>query len=182
MKIMDVVTTPLGKLRGLQKSKHMEFLGIRYAKPPVGELRFENPIPIEGWDSIYDATEYGPMAPQVWEDDPVIQLEESEDCLFLNVYTPNTDNEKRPVLFFIHGGAFGRGSGSRPRLYGGNLAERGDVVVVTIQYRLGPLGFLYMDGVPPNLGLKDQICALRWVKENITSFGGDPDNINEYNN
>ena len=172
-----MVTTPLGKIKGIQKENHIEFLGIRYAKPPVEDLRYAEPKPVENWEGVYDATRYAPMAPQVWQDDPEIELEESEDCLYLNVYTPNIDNEKRPVMFYIHGGAFGIGSGSRPRLYGGNLAERGDAVVVTIQYRLGPLGFLYMDGIPPNLGLKDQICALRWVKRNITSFGGDSDNI-----
>ena len=177
MKMDAMVTTPLGIIKGIVKDDHKEFLGIRYAKPPVHELRFAEPKPIEAWDGIYEATRYGPMAPQVWEDDPPIALDESEDCLFLNVYTPDTDSKKRPVMFYIHGGAYGIGSGSRPRLYGGHLAEHGNVVVVTIQYRLGPFGFLYMDGVPRNLGLKDQICALKWAKENISVFGGDPDNV-----
>ena len=172
-----LVTTSLGKVRGITKANHKQFLGIRYAEPPIGNLRFAEPQPVEAWDGIYDATKYASIAPQVWEDDPPIELEESEDCLFLNVYTPETDDKQRPVMFFIHGGAYGIGSGSRPRLFGGHLAERGDVVVVTIQYRLGPLGWLYMDGIPPNLGLKDQICALRWVKDNIAAFGGDPGNI-----
>ena len=171
------VTTPLGKIKGIQKKNHFEFLGIRYGKPPVGELRYAEPQPVEKWDDVYDATRYAPIAPQIWQDDPPIELEESEDCLFLNVYTPNTDGKERPVMFYIHGGAFGIGSGSRPRLYGGNLSEHGDIVVVTIQYRLGPLGFLFMKGIPPNLGLKDQICALRWVKENIAAFGGNPNNV-----
>ncbi len=173
----SIVEIPLGRIQGIQKSNHLEFLGIRYAKAPVGPLRFSEPRSADAWEDIYDATKYAPMAPQVWDDDPPIELEESEDCLFLNVYTPDTKQTNRPVLFYIHGGAYAIGSGSRPRLYGGNLVERGDVVVVTIQYRLGPLGFLYMDGIPPNLGLKDQICALHWVKQNIASFGGDPDNI-----
>ncbi|MFW9888546.1 MAG: carboxylesterase/lipase family protein [Candidatus Thorarchaeota archaeon] len=172
-----VITTRLGEIRGTQRENYLEFLGIRYAEPPVGERRFTDPFPVERWDGVYDATRYAPMAPQVWKDDPAIELDESEDCLFLNVYTPCTDNEKKPVMFYIHGGAFGIGSGSRPRLYGRHLAEHGDVIVVTIQYRLGPLGFLYMDGIPANLGLKDQICALRWVKDNIAAFGGDPGNI-----
>ena len=172
-----LVTTSLGKVRGITRANHKQFLGIRYAEPPIGSLRFAEPQPVEAWDGIYDATKYASIAPQVWEDDPPIELEESEDCLFLNLYTPETDDKRRPVMFFIHGGAYGIGSGSRPRLYGGHLAERGDVIVVTIQYRLGPLGFLYMDGIPANLGLKDQICALRWVKDNIAAFGGDPGNI-----
>lgn len=172
-----LVTTPLGSIRGIPKENHKQFLGIRYAKPPTGSLRLAEPQHVEAWDDVYDATKYGPMAPQVWEDDPPIELEESEDCLFLNVYTPETDGSKRPVMFYIHGGAFGIGSGSRGRLYGGHLAEHGDVVVVTIQYRLGPLGFLFMEGVPTNLGLKDQICALQWVRKYIEHFGGDPDNI-----
>ena len=171
------LTTPMGQILGVQKSNHLEFLGIRYAKPPVGELRFSEPELVERWEGIYDATKYAAIAPQIWADDPPINMEESEDCLFLNIYTPNADDKKRPVLFYSHGGAFAIGSGSRGRLYGGHLCERGDVVVVTIQYRLGPLGFLYMDGVPANLGLKDQICALKWVKQNIALFGGDPNNI-----
>ena len=171
------LTTPMGQILGVQKPNHLEFLGIRYAKPPVGDLRFSEPELIESWDGIYDATKYAAIAPQIWADDPPINMEESEDCLFLNIYTPDVDDKKRPVLFYIHGGAFAIGSGSRGRLYGGHLCERGDVVVVTIQYRLGPLGFLYMDGVPANLGLKDQICALKWVKQNIASFGGDSNNV-----
>jgi len=173
----SVVTIALGRIQGMEKENHLEFLGIRYAKAPVGNLRYAEPLPVDSWDDVYDATKYAPIAPQVWQDDPKIELEESEDCLFLNVYTPAVDNQKRPVMFYIHGGAYGIGSGSRPRLYGGNLSECGNVVVVTIQYRLGPFGFLYMDGIPTNLGLKDQICALRWVQDNITAFGGDPNNI-----
>ena len=178
MAIMEAeVSTELGTMKGLFKKNHIEFLGIRYAMPPVGDARYAEPIPVSSWDGIYDASKYAPMAPQVWTDDPPIELDESEDCLFLNIYTPALDNKKRPVMFYIHGGAYAIGSGSRPRLYGGHLSEHGDVVVVTIQYRLGPLGFLYMDGIPSNLGLKDQICALKWVKENIEVFGGDPGNI-----
>ncbi len=172
-----LVTIPLGTIKGLMKDNHKEFLGIRYARPPIGELRYAEPHPVQSWDDVYDATKYAPIAPQVWDDDPKIELEQSEDCLFLNVYTPDTDGKRRPVMFYIHGGAYAIGSGSRPRLYGGHLAEHGDVVVVTIQYRLGPLGFLFMNGIPTNLGLKDQICALHWVKDNIAHFGGDPDNV-----
>ncbi|MFW9995615.1 MAG: carboxylesterase/lipase family protein [Candidatus Odinarchaeota archaeon] len=175
---MDVIIeTKHGKIKGFQKDDHQEFLGIRYAKPPVGKLRFQKPQPSEPWEGIYDATKYGPIAPQAWQDDPPIKMEESEDCLFLNIYTPWTDDKGRPVMFYIHGGALAIGSGSRRRLYGGKLAEHGDVVVVTIQYRLGILGFLDADGILPNLGLQDQVCALQWVKDNIRVFGGDPDNV-----
>ncbi|MFX1536908.1 MAG: carboxylesterase/lipase family protein [Promethearchaeota archaeon] len=172
-----IINTKLGRIKGLQKEAYQEFLGIRYAKAPIGELRFQQPQQLEPWEEIYDATKYGSIAPQLWEDNPPIKLEESEDCLFLNIYTPQADDNKRPVMFYIHGGAFAIGSGSRPRLYGGNLVKHGNVVVVTIQYRLGALGFLYMDNVSPNLGLQDQVCALKWVRDNIDAFGGDPNNI-----
>nr|MDO8109235.1 carboxylesterase family protein [Candidatus Sigynarchaeota archaeon] len=175
---MDAVaTTPLGKLRGIQREHHVEFLGIRYAEAPVGKLRYAEPRIVKAWEGIYDAIQYGPMAPQALKDNPSIELEESEDCLLLNVYTPVLDDKKRPVMFFIHGGAFALGSGSRPRDRGVALVERENVVLVCIQYRLGPLGFLAMAGVPPNLGLKDMICALRWVRDNIAAFGGDPENV-----
>ena len=140
-------------------------------------MRFREPQPADKWREIHDATKYGFAAPQMHEDDPPINLDENEDCLFLNVFTPNADNRKRPVMVFIHGGAFVVGTGARPRLYGGNLTKYGDVVVVTLNYRLGVLGFLHAEGVPPNLGLKDQISALKWVQDNIHSFGGDPENV-----
>ena len=95
-----LVTTSLGKVRGITKANHRQFLGIRYAEPPIGNLRFAEPQPVEAWDGIYDATKYASIAPQVWEDDPPIELEESEDCLFLNVYTPETD-DNRDLLCFL---------------------------------------------------------------------------------
>ncbi len=178
MNEMDlIIETTLGKIKGVQKENYQKFLGIRYAKAPVGRLRFQKPRSIESWEGLYDATEYGPIAPQLWIDQPPLKMVESEDCLFLNVFTPQADNNKRPVMFYIHGGAFGIGSGSRPRLYGGNLAKHGNVVVVTIQYRLGVLGFLYMDNVTPNLGLQDVVCALQWIRDNIEAFGGDLNNV-----
>ncbi|MFX0093311.1 MAG: carboxylesterase/lipase family protein [Candidatus Hodarchaeota archaeon] len=177
VKIDPVVETKLGKIKGIQKQSHQEYLGIRYAKPPIKELRFQVPHPVAPWEEIYEATKYGPIAPQAWDDNPPISMKESEDCLFLNIYTPNADGKKRPVMVYIHGGGFSIGTGSRGRLYGGNLAKHGEMVVVTIQYRLGVLGFLYIDNISPNLGLQDQLCALRWIKNNISVFGGDPDNI-----
>jgi para-nitrobenzyl esterase len=103
--------------------------------------------------------------------------EQSEDCLYLNVYTPRADSARRPVLFWIHGGGFTGGSASQALYDGGRLAARGDVVVVTINYRLGALGYLALPGVTPNLGQLDQIAALRWVRDNIARFGGDASNV-----
>jgi len=168
------LTTRPGKITGLQHPAHQDFLGIRYAQAPVGELRFQPPRRIDSWEGTYDATQYAPMAPQAYADTPPIQLEESEDCLSLNIFTPAADGKLRPVMVFIHGGGFMIDSASRPRTYGGPLAEFGDVVVVTIEYRMGAFGFLYAEGIPPNLGLQDQVCALEWVQRNIASFGGDP--------
>jgi para-nitrobenzyl esterase len=172
-----IVSTHMGKIKGLQQSGHQDFIGIRYAQAPVGELRFQPPRLRDNWEGLYDATRYGPIAPQAYPDTPPIQLEESEDCLSLNIYTPAADGKRRPVMVFIHGGGFLIDSGSRPRTYGGPLAETGDVVVVTIEYRMGAFGFLFTEGISPNLGLQDQVCALEWVQRHIGEFGGDPDNV-----
>ena len=172
-----IIETNLGKIRGIQKEEYQEFLGIRYAKSPTENLRYKEPEPVDSWEDVYDATDFGPIAYQQWVDNPSIDMEESEDCLFLNVCTPQADGEKRPVMVYIHGGGFGIGSGSRPRLHGHRLVTRGNIVLVTIQYRLSMLGFLSMDNIPPNLGILDQICALKWVRNNIANFGGDPENI-----
>ncbi|MEE4193964.1 MAG: carboxylesterase family protein [Anaerolineae bacterium] len=171
------IQTQAGEITGLQKEDHQAFLGIRYAQPPIGALRFQPPQRIDEWPGTYDATQYAPMAPQARPDMPPILLEESEDCLNLNIFTPDADGPKKPVMVFIHGGGFLIDSCSRPRTYGGTLAARGDVVVVTIEYRMGAFGFLAMDGVSPNLGLQDQVCALEWVQRNIAGWGGDPNNV-----
>lgn len=180
------VQTTGGALRGVQSGAHHAFKGIPYALPPVGSRRFTSPEPAEPWTGVRDADTFGSVAPQ----DPLVPppyravAEESEDCLFLNVYTPQPDDGRRPVLFWIHGGGFSHGAGSQPTYDGGPLAERGDVVVVTINYRLGALGYLYLGhkggeawGATPNAGSLDQIAALRWVHDNIAGFGGDPDNV-----
>ncbi len=171
------VKTRLGDVIGLQQETHQEFLGIRYAKTPTGELRFQPPILIDTWQPPQDATQYGPMCYQSHKDDPQIDLPESEDCLLLNIYTPATDEKQRPVMVYIHGGGFAIGSASRPRLHGGYLTLRGDVVVVSIQYRLGVLGFFNHQEISPNLGIQDQICALQWIQKNIEDYGGDPQNV-----
>ena len=164
-----VVETEKGKIKGNEENNLRSFLGIRYAKPPVGDLRFKSPQSVEKWDGIVDALEYSPICPQPPDGTP-IEGPRDEDCLSLNIYSPVSDDKLKPVMFWVHGGAFSMGSGSRPRFYGGNLAQYGDVVVVTINYRLGPFGFLSLPGITPNLGILDQIEALKWVKENIQAF------------
>ena len=174
---MVIVITDKGKVRGTQESDHQYFLGIPYAKPPVGELRFNKPQPMENWDDNKDATKFKSISPQGWPDNPPINQTEDEDCLYLNIWTPNADKNTRPVMVWIHGGGFMTGAGSKPRFNGARLAVQGDVVVITFNYRLGILGFLNLPGIPPNIGLQDQIVAIEWVKENIQQFGGDPQNI-----
>ncbi|MGA9275728.1 carboxylesterase/lipase family protein [Ilumatobacter sp.] len=163
----------MNDIRGIDRGPVQEFRGIRFATAE----RLTPPVDVETWEPDLDATLHGAQAPQVsgpldrilGSDDVVM----SEDCLFLNVVTPGRDDDRRPVLVFIHGGAFMTGSGSMPWFDGAALATRGDVVVVTINYRLGALGFLG----DRNLGSLDQISALRWVQRNISAFGGDPDRV-----
>jgi para-nitrobenzyl esterase len=158
------------------------FKGIPYAAPPVGALRFQPPQPAPHWTEPRDATRFGPIAPQppsrlnrVMGD---FDLPQDEDCLTLNVWTPTLGAPRLPVLIWLHGGAFTSGAGSVGWYSGRSFAASGRVVVVTINYRLGPLGFLFWPGLSEgNLGLLDQIATLRWVKANIASFGGDPDAI-----
>ena len=174
---MVIVATKKGKIIGVQESGYQRFYGIPYAKAPIGNLRFLEPQPTDSWNDIKDASSFQAIAPQNYVDDPPISQEESEDCLYLNIWTPQADNKKRPVMFWIHGGGFVIGASSRKRLNGSKLAVHGDVVVVSINYRLGALGFLNYPKVTPNLGILDQIAALKWVNENIEEFGGDPKNI-----
>jgi len=181
----DVITTS-GTVRGTVLDQHLAFAGIPYARAPIGDRRFLEPAAVEPWTGVRDALEPGCVAPQ----DPLVPFPfraagpESEDCLFLNVATPGLDGARRPVLFWIHGGGLSHGAGSQPAYDGGPLAERGDVVVVSINYRLGALGYLYLGGhggdgwgAATNAGQLDQITALRWVHDNIAAFGGDPDNV-----
>ncbi len=181
------VETRWGRLRGAQQGDLRIFRGIPYARPPVGALRFRAPLPPEPWAGERDATRFAPSAPQ----NPLLLPlpgmgvgPVDEDCLYLNVWTPGADELRRPVLVWIHGGGFVIGSGSQPIYDGSALARRGDVVVVTINYRLGPLGFLYLselcpelEGAVANAGLRDQVAALAWVVQNIEAFGGDPGRV-----
>ncbi|GAB1859691.1 Carboxylic ester hydrolase [Camponotus japonicus] len=180
------VKTLSGALKGYYKisqygRKYEAYEGIPYALPPVGELRFKPPRPIPPWIGELPATKFGSPCIQYvqFSSDPTDKVEGAEDCLYLNIYVPvrnKTEKISMPVLFWIHGGAFQFGSGM---LYKATYLMDSNVILVTINYRLGPMGFLSTEDevVPGNMGLKDQNMALRWVSQNIDSFGGDPNGI-----
>jgi para-nitrobenzyl esterase len=181
-----VAKTSSGKVMGeLETSGTLVYKGIPYAKPPVGKLRFKPPQPPNPWKDTLKAALFGPVAPQAENEIGTASTQEqSEDCLSLNVWTPGIDNKHRPVMVWIHGGGFTSGSGSDDWYDGSTFSERGGVVVVTLNYRLGALGFLYLGGVggpeyaeSGNLGILDQVAALKWVRDNIAAFGGDPGNV-----
>lgn len=173
--------TTLGEVNGFMTDEGVvAFLGIPYAEPPVGELRFAPPVPLSSWEGTIDALEFGPACPQSEiEPDPAMNWQRDEDCLTLNIWTPAVDERARPVMFWIHGGGFLWESSGDLLYHGARMAARGDVVVVSVEYRLGAFGFSYFKDVPGsgNAGLLDQVLALRWVKDHITEFGGDPDNV-----
>jgi para-nitrobenzyl esterase len=179
---MDIdVRTQQGVVRGRMVEGVATFQGIPYAAPPFGANRFQPPQPAERWDGVREAFSYGPTVPKppyfppfdVLLPEPVIP---GEDCLNLNIWTPDPGRAGLPVMVWIHGGAFSRGSGAIPQ-YDGSRFARDGVVCVTINYRLGTDGFLYLDDGIANLGLLDQIAALAWVQENIAAFGGDQNNV-----
>jgi para-nitrobenzyl esterase len=172
-------------LRGTRDGAVRAFLGIPFAAPPVGPLRWKPPQALPRWEGIRDATQVGARCIQ---HEPYGELEpgnphKSEDCLFLNIWTPD-DADNLPVIFWIHGGEFWAGSGSEPRYNGAHLAPRG-AVIVTINHRLGVFGFLSHPelgaegerGTSGNYGLLDQVAALEWTRRNIAAFGGNPGNI-----
>jgi carboxylesterase type B len=178
------VDTTNGPVRGAHENGLTVFKGVPYAAPPVGDLRWRPAQPHAGWSSPRDATEFGPSAPQPYFEggDPVLGGHGfppfDEDCLTLNVWTPAADDGARPVLIWIHGGGFISGSGSLPIYSGETFARDGDLVVVTINYRLGPLGYLSFGSFESgNFWLTDQIAALQWVRDNIAAFGGNPADI-----
>ena len=177
----NIVRTAAGKMRGAREGGVTVFRGVPYALPPLGGRRFAAPQ-LPPWQGIRDATRDGPIAPQgrarLAHVMGEVSLPQGEDCLTLNVWTPGTEPAKRPVLVWLHGGAFSTGAGSLPWYSGESFAANGDLVVVSVNYRLGALGFLYLPGVSDgNLGLQDQLLALRWVRENIGGFGGDPSSV-----
>jgi para-nitrobenzyl esterase len=184
----DTVRIESGQLRGTTSVDGVvrSFKGVPYAKPPIGELRWRAPQPPVAWDGVRDARQFGPRSVQPSRLPTSIQYfgpePQSEDCLYLNVWTAaGSHEERRPVMVWIHGGAYYIGSASQPIFDGEALARKG-VVVVTVNYRLGRLGFLAHPelsaesehGVSGNYGLLDLIAALRWVQQNIAAFGGDP--------
>jgi para-nitrobenzyl esterase len=185
---MSLVDTTCGKVEGRQSGGVAAFLGIPFAAPPVGPLRFREPAPAAPWGGVRPAVDFGPFCQQIV--DPVqteiwaLEGDSGEDCLTLNVWTPGADTKRRPVMVWIHGGAFRVGAARRNVSRGERLAARGDVVVVTLNYRLHAFGFLDLSELggaeyasSGNLGLLDQIAALRWVQANIERFGGDPENV-----
>ena len=175
------VTTRLGEANGFVTDEGViAFLGLPFAEPPVGELRFAPPVPLNSWGGPLDAVNFGPACPQpAIEPDPAMNWHIDEDCLTLNIWAPAADDGRRAVMFWIHGGGYLWESSGDLLYHGARLAARGDVVVVSVEYRLGAFGFSYFDEVPGsgNAGLLDQVLALRWVQDNITAFGGDPDNV-----
>ncbi|MYS80578.1 carboxylesterase/lipase family protein [Embleya scabrispora] len=179
-----VVTTAQGAVRGLRQGDTTTFLNIPYAAPPRGAGRFAPPQPHEPWDGVRDATVPGPNAPQSERKLGSIDMSpyfgtgwsRGEDYLTVNVWTPAAANGDLPVMVFVHGGGFVAGS-TRSALYDGSAFARDGVVLVTLNYRLGIAGFLDIPGAPANRGLLDVVAALRWVRENIAAFGGDPHNV-----
>jgi para-nitrobenzyl esterase len=180
----QLVQTRSGPVRGVADGRIRTWKGIRYAAPPVGELRWRAPVAPEPWTDPVVTTEFGAVSPQPQSPIPMgLGTHSSEDCLFLNVWSPANDTVRpRPVMVWVHGGAYIFGSGSQPLYDGATLASDGDVVVVTLNYRLGALGFLDLTGFgvdgqefDSNLALRDVLLALQWVRDNIAAFGGDPD-------
>jgi len=175
----EAVRIDTGAVRGTLENGVRVYRGIPYAAPPVGDLRWRAPQPVKPWNTVLQCDKFCPSCPQP-KYDPVGRT--SEDCLYLNIWTQARERtEKLPVMVWIHGGAWTFGSGSLPRYNGSNLAQKG-VVVVTLNYRLGPFGFLahpLLNRESPmetsgNYGFLDQIAALQWVQRNIAAFGGDP--------
>jgi len=191
-----IADTVSGKIQGAFADGVLCFKGVPYAAPPVGALRFRPPAKLAPWQGVRDATQFGARA---WQNDAAFNLAPAiravfgdvpeqpvnEDCLFLNVWTPALDDGgDRPVMVWLHGGAFISGSGASAWYDGANLARKGNVVVVTLNHRLGAFGFLHLAGVggadyaaSGNVGMLDIVAALEWVRDNIEKFGGDPENV-----
>ena len=197
-----VVETEAGPVQGLEQAGIDTFLGVRYAAPPLGDLRFQPPAKPEAWEGIADATGYGAPCMQLYsasgpnESEMTRRIQaifptsteakmDNEDCLFLNVWTPAAgDGGKRPVMVWFHGGGYAYGSGNWPAYNGRNLAEKGDVVVVTVNHRLNAFGYLNLAekfgeefAASGNVGNLDLVRSLEWVRDNIAGFGGDPENV-----
>jgi len=193
--ISDPIQVEHGRISGLSSpdATVRVYKGIPFAAPPVGDLRWRPPQPPAEWEGVRACTQFGPRCPQRNFDEDsfwntvewVDHTRQSEDCLYLNVWTPARESSDRlPVMVWIHGGGLTSGSASQPLYDGTRMAKKG-VVVVTINYRLGPLGFLAHPelskespyGASGNYGILDQIAALKWIQKNIARFGGDPDRV-----
>lgn len=179
------VNTSLGAVAGCpgKDPAVSRFLGIPYAKPPVGELRYAAPQPAQPWEGERQCTAFAPSCIQLDPPGGKLTYEISEDCLYLNVFTPaERGDEKLPVLFWIYGGGFTGGSAADPEMDGEVLCKKG-AVVVSVCYRCGPMGFMALpelaekNGRSVNAGILDQIAALKWVRDNIAAFGGDPERV-----
>ncbi|HCW06762.1 MAG TPA: carboxylesterase, partial [Cytophagales bacterium] len=177
--LSGILTTKSGKVEGTAENGIKSFKGIPFAVPPVGELRWKAPQPVKPWAGVLKAERFAPGAVQPQN------LEQSEDCLYLNIWTTaNSDKEKLPVMVWIHGGGFSMGAPLEPTYYGQELTRKG-VVFVSIAYRLGILGYMAHPDLSAesssktsgNYGLLDQIEALKWVQQNISVFGGDPEKV-----
>ncbi|HEX3283282.1 MAG TPA: carboxylesterase/lipase family protein [Mycobacterium sp.] len=183
-----LVETVSGPVRGSDDGRVTAWKGVRYAAPPVGDLRWRAPEPPEPWTEVADATHYGFVCPQPV--DPRVPIDlgapQGEDCLTLNVWASSDTaaGDRKPVMVWVHSGAYILGSASQPLYDGRVLADGGEVVVVTLNYRIGALGFLDLSEFSSplrrfdsNLGLRDVLAALHWVRDNIAAFGGDPDRV-----
>src|SRR5690349_5321826 len=181
----DEAATRYGRVRGRREDGIVKFLGVPYATPPLGKLRFKAPKPPKSWSGVRDTVNFpnpayqatgGEMGPGKRMPAP------SEDCLYLNIWTPAADRKRRPVMFYNHGGGYMIGSGSATGQDGTRLARLYDVVVVETNHRLGLLGYQFLgdlarDDSAANQGMLDILAALRWTRDNIGNFGGDPDNV-----
>jgi para-nitrobenzyl esterase len=194
-----VVETTTGKVEGFEKDGLSIFLGIPFAAPPIGDRRWLPPELVKPWAGVKETKSFVATAPQIimplnevspFQISPKIDMSLgkqppiNEDCLHLNIWTPATNGAHRPVMVWIHGGAFTMGTGASPLSNGGVLAGRGDVVVVTINYRVNVFGFLRLKDITNgripstgNEGMLDQVAALKWMRDNIEAFGGDPGNV-----
>ena len=182
------VKTNEGILEGFERDGVKFFLGVPFAQAPVGDLRWKAPQPMTPWEGIREAKAFGndPMQPTIYDDMVFRGPEKSEDCLYLNIWTPAKDKKDGlPVLIYFNGGGLMAGSGSEPRYDGAAIAKEG-VIGVTANYREGIFGFLAHPELSAetsykgsgNYGFLDQVAAIKWVKDNIASFGGDPSRIN----
>lgn len=191
--VNDSLSTPLvntenGIIEGIDDSGVYIFKGIPYARPPVGNLRWKPPQPVKNWSGVLKADKFGPGAMQrrIFSDMKFRFPQKSEDCLYLNVWAPaNKENKKLPVLVYFYGGGFQAGDGSEYRYDGENMAREKGIIAITVNYRLNVFGFFAYPGLTKespnhasgNYGLLDQVQALRWVKHNITAFGGDANKV-----